>query len=142
LCTPGTQVSMNGKRVESHCIDSNSKSYRAEQWVTIEAVVLGDSVIHHIVDGDTVLTYENPIVGGGFVSPSNSWKEGGFADSLFWINKSGTRLKEGYIALQAESHPVLFKKIMLLNLKGCTDPKAKNYKSYYIKSDNGTCLYK
>jgi len=141
LCTPGTQVSWKGRRNESHCIDSNSKSYKPEQWVTAQAVVLGDSVIHHMVDGDTVLTYEHPIVGGGFVSLSNSWTTGAISDSLAWINKAGTPLKEGYIALQAESHPVWFKKIELLNLKGCTDPKAKNYKSYYLKSDRSACKY-
>jgi hypothetical protein len=50
-------------------------------------------------------------------------------------------LKEGYIALQAESHPIDFRKIEILNLEGCTDPKAKNYKSYFMKSDNNQCKY-
>ena len=45
------------------------------------------------------------------------------------------------IALQAESQPVDFRRIELLNLVGCTDPKAKNYKDYYIKSDNLQCKY-
>ena len=44
-------------------------------------------------------------------------------------------LIEGYIALQAESHPIDFKNIEILNLCGCMDPKAKNYKSYFIKSE-------
>ncbi|MBC7571223.1 MAG: DUF1080 domain-containing protein, partial [Spirosoma sp.] len=44
-------------------------------------------------------------------------------------------------ALQAESHPIDFKNIELLDLKGCTDPKASNYKSYYVKSDNTQCRY-
>ncbi len=62
-------------------------------------------------------------------------------DSLFWINKANTPLKEGHIALQAESQPVDFRRIEILNLVGCTDPKAKNYKAYYIKSDNSQCKY-
>jgi len=33
-------------------------------------------------------------------------------------------LTEGYIALQGESHPTEFRKVELLNLKGCMDPKA------------------
>jgi hypothetical protein len=41
-------------------------------------------------------------------------------------------LKEGHIALQAESQPVDFRRIEILDLVGCTDPKAKNYKTYYI----------
>ena len=58
-----------------------------------------------------------------------------------WLKKSGTPLKEGYVALQAESHPIDFRKIELLNLAGCMDPKAKNYKDYYIKADNSQCSY-
>jgi len=43
-----------------------------------------------------------------------------------WIAMEGERLSKGYIALQAESHPIDFKNIELLNLCGCTDPMALN----------------
>ncbi len=142
LCTPGTQVSRKGVLVESHCIDSQSESYDADRWVTAEAIVLGDSIIHHLIEGDTVLTYEQLRIGGGFVNKTYGWESAGILDSLQWIQKEGTPLREGYIALQAESHPIEFRKVELLNLKGCTDPKAKNYKAYFIKSDNSTCRYK
>jgi hypothetical protein len=143
LCTPGTQVSMYGKLVESHCINSSSKSFPGPEWVTVEAIVMGDSIIRHIVNGDTVLTYEHPQVGGGFVSKDFNWTNGGFgADSLTWTQKQGAPLKTGYIALQAESHPVEFRKVELLNLEGCMDKSAENYKSYYIKADNSKCTYK
>ena len=143
LCTPGTQVSMEGQPVATHCIDSKSKSSYLDEWVTAEAVVYGDSLIHHIINGDTVLTYEKIQVGGGFVNTGMTWTTGGFAaDSSFWIKKDGTPLSSGYIALQAESHPVEFRKVELLNLEGCTDPKAVNYKSYFIKSDNARCRYR
>ena len=62
-------------------------------------------------------------------------------DSTEWMNKTNRPLKEGYIALQAESQPIDFHKIELLNLVGCTDQKAKNYKDYYLKSDNSQCKY-
>lgn len=55
--------------------------------------------------------------------------------------KSGSVLTEGYIALQAESHAIDFKNIELLNLCGCMDRKAKNYKDYYIKDDPESCEY-
>jgi len=143
LCTPGTQVSMNGQAVDAHCIDSKSKNSYLNEWVTAEAVVYGDSIIHHIINGDTVLTYEKPRVGGGFVNTGLTWTSGGFAaDSLDWIKKDGMPLKSGYIALQAESHPVEFRKVELLNLEGCMDPAALNYKSYYLKADNTKCRYK
>jgi hypothetical protein len=71
--------------------------------VTAELVVYGDSIIHHIVNGDTVLTYTKPQVGGGN-GPEN------------YSVPVGTLLKEGYIALQAESHPTEFRKVELLDL--------------------------
>ncbi|MEO5590896.1 MAG: DUF1080 domain-containing protein [Chitinophagaceae bacterium] len=143
LCTPGTEVSMNGQPVAAHCIDSKSKNSFLNEWVSAEAVVYGDSVIHHIINGDTVLTYEKIKVGGGFVNTGMTWTSGGFAaDSLEWIKKDGTPLSSGFIALQAESHPVEFRRVELLDLEGCTDPKAVNYKSYFIKSDNSKCKYK
>jgi Domain of Unknown Function (DUF1080) len=143
LCTPGTEVNMKGSLVNSHCINSSSKNYPANEWVTAEVIVMGDSIIHHVVNRDTVLTYEHPRVGGGFVGNDLTWTWGGFgADSLSWMQKQGTALKTGYIALQAESHPLEFRKVELLNLEGCMDKTALNYKSYFIKADNSKCKYK
>jgi hypothetical protein len=53
----------------------------------------------------------------------------------------GKLLNEGYIALQGESHPVEFRKVELLNLAGCMDPKAANYKTYFVKAENSSCKY-
>lgn len=142
LCTPGTEVYMNGKIVTDHCTDSHSKTYHGDQWVKAEAIVYGDSLIHHIIEGDTVLTFEKMHIGGGFVSPEYDWKQAKIDNGDEWIKKDGQALKEGYIAMQAESHAIDFRNIELLNLKGCTDPKASNYKSYYQKSDNSTCIYR
>lgn len=142
LCTPGTQVYMNGKLNPAHCIDSESKTYDGDQWVTIEAVILGDSIIHHIIEGDTVLTYERPEVGGGFVGKDYDWKTAGIDNGDEWMKRQNTPLGSGYIALQAESHPIDFRRVELLNLKGCMDPKALNYKAYFVKSDKTQCRYK
>ena len=142
LCTPGTQVYMRGKLRPEHCTDSDSKTYDGDQWVTAEAIVLGDSIVHHIIEGDTVLTYERPEVGGGFVSAGNDWKAAHIDNADYWTKKANTPLGEGYIALQAESHAIDFRNVELLDLKGCTDPKALNYRSYYVKSDNTKCRYK
>ena len=130
LCTPGTNVVYEGKFDTRHCINSTSKTYDGDQWVRAEVEVLGDSLIRHYVNGELVLTYEKPTIGGGVVS--------GF-DPMF--KPDGKPLGQGSISLQSESHPVEFRKVEILNLKGCMDPKAKNYKSYYVKEDNGTCRY-
>lgn len=113
-----------------HCVNSSSKTYDGDQWVRVEAMVLGNEQIKHLVEGETVISYEKPQIGGGSVSNYDER-----------VKKDGMMLSEGYIALQAESHPIEFRKVELLNLVGCTDPKASNYKSYYVKADNAKCKY-
>ncbi len=141
VCTPGTFITYNGKPYLGHIQKSDSKTYLKNEWINAEAEVYGDSLIRHIINGDTVLTYTRPMIGEGFVSDTHTWTLANITDSLLWINKANTPLKEGYIALQAESQPIDFRKIEILNLVGCMDPKAINYKSYYIKSDNSQCKY-
>jgi len=55
--------------------------------------------------------------------------------------EDGEILTSGTISLQAESHAVEFRKVELLNLVGCMDKKAKNYKTYYEKDDPKACQY-
>ena len=100
LCTPGLHVHINDTLRTEHCISSNSKTYHGEQWVPIEVVVMPDSTIHHIVAGDTVMSYARPVVGGDHLPDGYPFKE-------------GTPVIEGYIALQAESHNTEFRNIRL-----------------------------
>ena len=141
LCTPGTIVDINGKTTEQHCINSTSKTYNGDQWVTAEAIVLGDSIVYHLIGGDTVLVFTKPQIGGGYVSKGHTFKDGKVGDEEGWMKKQNTPLSSGYIALQAESHPIDFRNIELLNLKGCKNPKATNYKSYYQVADNSACKF-
>ena len=103
LCTPGTNVVMDGELVTRHCTNSSSDTFHGEEWVVFELVAFGDSIIHHLVNGDTVLTYQKPQVGGGSIP------EG-------YPVPAGTNIPSGYIALQAESHPYEFRKVELLDL--------------------------
>jgi hypothetical protein len=128
LCTPGTNVHFGDTLITRHCTNSTSKTYDGDQWVRVEALVLGDSLIKHIVNGDTVLTYRKPEMGGG---AANNTKPG--------VLVNGKPIAEGSISLQAETAEIDFRKVEILNLKGCMDPKAKNYKRYYIKSDPASC---
>lgn len=105
VCTPGTNIVMNGELVTQHCINSSSRTFRGEEWVNVELIVLGDSIIHHLVNGDTVLTYMQPQIDGGDLPEGFPLLD-------------GTLLSSGYIALQAESHPFQFRKVELLDLSG------------------------
>jgi hypothetical protein len=128
LCTPGTNVVMQDTLVTQHCINSSSRTYDGDQWVRVEALVLGDSVIKHIVEGDTVLTYTKPQMGGGNVS-------GARPGAL----EEGKLLSGGYIALQAETAPIDFRKVEVLDLTGCMDPGSAKFKRYYVESDSAAC---
>ena len=114
LCTPGTNVFLNGKLFTTHCVNSSSKTYHGDQWVRAEIVVLGDSVIKHRLEGKTVLEYTKPQIGGGNVLNSDPA-----------VEVDGRILKEGYISLQSESHPVEFRKVELFNLKNYMNDPVK-----------------
>lgn len=127
MCSPGTDVVFQGKIDARHCISSSSKTYGVDEWVKGEIIVLGDSLITHIINGDTVLQYSKPQIGGGVVDNYDPA-----------MKQDGKLLKEGFIALQSEGQPVDFRNIKILNLRGCMDKTSKKYKSYFVKSDE-TC---
>ena len=106
MCSPGTNVVFHGKIDPRHCIESTSKTYYGDQWITGEIIVLGDSLITHIINGDTVLQYSKPQIGGGVAN--------GYDPA---IKIDGKPLKEGFIALQSEGQPVDFRKIEILILE-------------------------
>ncbi len=114
LCTPGTNVVMDNELFTPHCVNSSSKTYHGEQWVVADFLVLGDSVIHHILEKDTVLTYYQPQMGGGNVSNHNPE-----------VKKDGQLISEGYISLQSESHPIDFKRVEIFDLSPYRDDPAK-----------------
>ncbi len=105
LCTPGTDVLINGVKPADHCIKSSSPTFRNGEWIRAEMLVLGDSIIKHIVNGDTVLVYQKPSIGGGVV---NNY------DPL--AKPDGQPLTGGYIALQSESSPIEFRKVEIIDL--------------------------
>ncbi|MGV6944416.1 3-keto-disaccharide hydrolase [Sphingobacterium kyonggiense] len=105
LCTPGTNVVVNDKLFTPHCLSSKSKTYHGDEWVTAEFLVLGDSIIQHILDGQVVLEYNKPQIGGGNVSNFDPAQK-----------TDGKSLTEGYIYLQSESHPIDFRKVELYDL--------------------------
>lgn len=117
LCTPGSQVVIDGELRKDHCMNSTSETYHGEQWVTAELVVHGSKLAQHFINGKKVFEYTD----------------------LQWDD--GTPMESGHIALQAETAPTDFRKVRLLNLEGCMDKKAKNFKRYYVKNNPAACTY-
>lgn len=130
LCTPGTDVVYEGSIYPEHCLNSASKTFDGDQWVRAEVLVLGSGQITHVVNGEEVLEYALPQFGGGAVADFDP------ADK-----PDGKLIEGGYISLQSESHPIEFRKVELLNLAGCMDRSASNYKRYHVKSVPESCVY-
>jgi hypothetical protein len=107
MCSPGTHIVYKGKLTSTHCINSTSKTYDGDQWVKAELIVLGDSLITHIINGDTVLQYSKPQIGGPVVNRFDPAQK-----------PDGKILSSGYIALQSEGQPVDFRNIRLKDLSG------------------------
>jgi len=99
LCTPGTNVVMDGKLVTQHCIDSNSPTYRGDQWVKMEIEVHGHGKIVHRINGQDVISYSQVQY-----DPKDSW-----ARKL--IKYFNLEISGGSVSLQSESHPVEFRNI-------------------------------
>lgn len=99
VCTPGTHIEMSGKLIKAHCRSSTSETYHGDQWVTILVEVRGDEIIRHKIDDQVVLEYQKPQL------------DPGSEDAKRVIVDGKLSLKEGYLALQAESHPLEFASI-------------------------------
>lgn len=111
LCTPGTHVVIGGQLIRQHCTNSTSGTYHGDQWVTVEIEVRGNQVIRHVVDGRTVLEYNQPQL------------DDQDPDAKKLLAKGAERMiGGGYISLQSESHPVEFRKV---ELKRLDSPPAK-----------------
>ncbi len=118
-----TSMILNGSRVSPGCSEKQKHvQLDSGHWVVNEGLVLGDSLVKHMVAADTnkpmdtVLTY-----------------------SKLQTRSDGKPLTEGYIAIQAETAPWKFRKIRVLDLDGCMDPKFTSYRSYFVHSNPSLC---
>jgi len=105
LCTPGTHVEIGGNLIRRHCTDSTSDTYHGERWVTMELEVRGEESIRHIMEGRTVLEYAYPVL-------DDSDAQARRLTGLGFQKNVAT----GYIAIQAESHPLDVRRIELFPL--------------------------
>ena len=99
VCTPGTNIVMRGELILKHCTQSKSKTFHGDQWVTAEIEVHGAGKVKHIVNGETVIEYEQ------------CQYDERDADAKKLIKGKNLLIEEGYLALQAESHPIEFRKV-------------------------------
>jgi len=105
MCSPGTNVVIDGKLVTQHCVNSKSKTFSGDQWVKLEIEVNGNGKIKHWINGDLVMEYEKPQL------------DENDPDGKALIKNGEKMLSGGTISLQSESHPVEFRNVELLELK-------------------------
>jgi hypothetical protein len=104
ICTPGTNIVMDGTLVTTHCINSTSKTYHGDQWVKVMVEVYGNEAIKVLVEDEMVFQLEKPQL-----DPNDG-------DAKKLIKDGNLMLDGGYISLQSESHPVQFRNIEIMEL--------------------------
>ena len=103
VCTPGTNIVMNNELILDHCTGSSSDLFYGEDWITAEVEVRGNEVIYHVINGDTVLQYNQPQL---------DERDATYA-RLIDLNGGDKMLRKGTISLQSEGHPIDFRKVEL-----------------------------
>lgn len=103
LCTPGTHVVRNGELFTPHCLNSTSKTYHGDQWVTVEIEARGNQTFIHRIDGEVVLQYDKPQYDPGDRD----------ARKLIEANGGEVLISGGTISLQSESGPLDFRRVQI-----------------------------
>lgn len=103
--TPGTNLQLNGKLLMDHVIDSKSKLFPLDEWITAEVEVRGNQEVVHRINGVEVLRYQHPQL-----DPRDE-----DAQRLLAAG-APLQLSFGHIALQAEGQPIWFRNIRLRQL--------------------------
>lgn len=102
ICANGIFVEVDGERNKSYCTQPTTKrTFHGDQWVVME-IEVNNGKITHYANGEEILSYENPTY-----DPSNT-------NAALMIVDGDPTVKDGYISLQSNSHPIDFRKIELM----------------------------
>lgn len=101
-CVSGINIEINGKRNTSNCTSPDvKKTFHGEEWITAE-IDVNYGKITHFVNGEQVIQYENPRL-----DSTNA-----IAKKI--IVAGSDIVKDGYISLQSNSHPMDFRKVEIM----------------------------
>jgi len=102
ICASGIYVAFNGKRNASYCTPPTiKKTISGDQWVTAE-IEVRDGNITHFVNGEKVLEFQNPRY------------DSTHAEGKKFIIAGKDIVRDGYISLQSNSHPMDFRKVEIM----------------------------
>jgi hypothetical protein len=102
ICASGMYVEVDGKRNASYCTAPIvKKTFHGDQWVTAE-IEVRNGKIAHFVNGEKIIEFANPRF------------DSSHAIGKTFITKGNDLVKDGYISLQSNSHPMDFRKIEIM----------------------------
>lgn len=102
ICANGIFVEINGKKNTSYCTPPTVKrTLNGGDWVTAE-IDVRDGKIKHFINGEEVIQFENPRY-----DPTHPVAKK-------FIIDGNDKVKDGYISLQSNSHPMDFRKIEIM----------------------------
>lgn len=106
MCSPGTNVVIDGKLETTHCINSKYVADPNGEWVRFEIDVAKDGTVTQIVNGTVTMVY----------SAVQLDPTGKMANSIPLVAAAGGKLllDGGTISLQSEGNPIEFRKIEVL----------------------------
>ena len=103
VCENGTRVTIDGRVLRDKCSKLSDVTIPGDEWVMILAEVQGGTRIRQIVNGILVVEYTN------LTLDEND------PDARRLVNSGGDKaLTSGYISIQANSHPIEFRRIEIL----------------------------
>lgn len=102
ICASGMYVEINGKRNALFCTPPVVKrTFHGDQWVSAE-IDIHDGKITHFVNGEQIIQFENPRYDSANANAKN------------FIVGGNDLVKDGYISLQSNSHPMDFRSIEIM----------------------------
>ena len=105
VCQTGTRVKIDGVLLSKQCSQLGDITIRDDQWVTAEAQVQGSAHVKHIVNGNLVVEYSDLELDENNADARRLMATG-----------AGKALTSGYISIQANGHPIEFRRIEVLPL--------------------------
>ena len=102
ICCSGMYVDINGKRNASYCTPPDvKKTMVGDDWVTAEIEVRNGTITHYL-NGEQIIQFQNPRF------------DSAHAIGKTFIVNGNNQVKDGYISLQSNSHPMDFRKVEIL----------------------------
>jgi Domain of Unknown Function (DUF1080) len=109
VCTPGVTITIDGQKVKEHCTPSaNAPTIPNGTWVKAELEVRPNGEVFERINGVVVHHYADLAL-----DPDDTVAAGA---KPYILAHGAQPVREGYIALQSEGHPIEFKDIEIQEL--------------------------